>query len=52
MHQRYRSTTVEEFKSLLQAGAIRPASLEDVHGTHHSRGLYRHPNTGQWYVEV
>jgi hypothetical protein len=42
---------VEEFKSLLQNKKIRPASLNDVEGTHHKRKLYKHPNTGQWFVE-
>lgn len=42
--------TVEEFKRLLSEKKIRPASLEDVHGTHHKRTLYKHPNTGQLYV--
>lgn len=40
----------EEFRALLLAKKIRPASLEDVHGTHHKRALYKHPRTGQWYV--
>lgn len=42
----------EEFKQLLIERAIRPASLEDVHHTHHQRKLYRHPNTGQYYVQT
>lgn len=42
---------VDEFKALLKASKIRPASLEDVHGTHHQRNLYRHPNNNQFYVE-
>ncbi len=46
------STTPEQFKALLLAKKIRPASLEDVYGTHHKRPLYRHPNTNQFYVEV
>jgi len=39
-----------KFKSLLEAGAIRPASVDDVWGTHHDRPLINHPNTGQPYV--
>lgn len=46
------NVTPEEFKALLFSKAIRPASLEDVYGTHHKRPLYRHPNTNQYYVEV
>lgn len=42
--------TEEEFKALLQSKKIRPASLEDVHGTHHTRPLYKHPRTGQFFV--
>lgn len=45
-------TTVEEFKELLKAGKIRPASLEDVNGTHHTRALYKHPNTKAWFVAI
>ena len=44
--------TEEEFKALLKSGKIRPASLEDVHGTHHKRPLYKHPRTGQYYVAI
>jgi hypothetical protein len=43
-------TTSEEFKALLAARKIRPASLEDVNGTHHKRPLYIHPNTKQYWV--
>lgn len=49
---RLKSVTVEEFKTLLTSKKIRPASLDDVYGTHHRRPLYRHPNTQQYYVEV
>jgi hypothetical protein len=42
--------TPEEFIALLRGKLIRPASLEDVNGTHHKRALYKHPNTGQWFV--
>ena len=49
---RLKTVTEEEFKLLLRAKKIRPASLEDVHGTHHSRPLYKHPRTGEFYVEV
>jgi hypothetical protein len=44
--------TVDEFKSLLFKKEIRPASLEDVWGTHHNRPIYIHPNTKQPYVKV
>lgn len=44
--------TVEEFKSMLLTKKIRPASLEDVWGTHHNRPIYLHPNTKQPYVKV
>jgi hypothetical protein len=44
--------TVDEFKSMLQNKEIRPASLEDVWGTHHKRAIYLHPNTKQPYVKV
>ena len=50
--KRLKVVTVEEFKELLKVKAIRPASLEDVNGTHHSRHLYKHPNTAQYYVET
>lgn len=50
--KRLKETTVEEFKEMLKAKKIRPASLEDVNGTHHSRPLYKHPNTGQYYTQV
>ena len=42
----------DAFIRLLQAKMIRPASLEDVHGTHHSRPIYLHPNTRQPFVAV
>jgi hypothetical protein len=42
----------EEFKKLLQDKKIRPASLADVHHTHHNRKLVKHPNTGQYFVFV
>lgn len=45
-------TTVAEFKQLLEARKIRPASLDDVQGTHHNRPLYRHPNTMSYYVLI
>lgn len=48
---RIRSVTEQEFKLLLFANLIRPASLEDVYGKRHKRTLYRHPNTGQYFVE-
>jgi hypothetical protein len=43
--------TVEEFKNLLSKKQIRPASLDDVWGTHHERPIYLHPNTKQPYVK-
>jgi len=49
---RVKSVTEQEFKQLLFAKLIRPASLEDVRGTHHKRALYRHPCTGQYFVEA
>jgi hypothetical protein len=50
MKQREIRLDEEEFKQLLTAKSIRPASLEDVMGTHHKRPLVRHPRTGQWFV--
>ena len=52
MTERLQAITIEEFKRLLAAKLIRPASLEDVHGTHHQRPLYKHPNTNQLYVRT
>lgn len=52
MANRLVDVTPEVFKALLFSKAIRPASLEDVYGTHHKRPLYRHPNTNAYYVEV
>lgn len=49
---RLQVVTEAEFRELLRAKLIRPASLEDVNGTHHKRNLYRHPNTQQYYVAV
>lgn len=40
------------FKRWLQAKQIRPASLEDVAGTHHSRPLYKHPATDSLFVAM
>jgi hypothetical protein len=51
-NKRILTVSVAEFKRLLETKHIRPASLEDVNGTHHTRALYRHPNTKQWYVAV
>lgn len=42
----------DTFKSWLDAKAIRPASLEDVWGTHHDRPVYAHPNTGAPFVAL
>lgn len=50
--KRLKHITPDDFKSLLAARAIRPASLDDVYGTHHKRDLYKHPNTGQYYVSI
>lgn len=44
------AVTEQEFRTLLGSKLIRPASLEDVRGTHHSRSLYRHPRTKQYWV--
>lgn len=52
MTERLQVVSTEEFRQLLTAKQIRPASLEDVHGTHHQRPLFKHPNTGQYYVTV
>lgn len=49
---RLKEVSVEEFKKLLNQKLIRPASLQDVEGLHHQRDLYKHPNTGQYYVAV
>jgi len=49
---RIQTVSAVEFRRLLDAKRIRPASLEDVYGTHHKRPLYRHPVTNQYYVEV
>jgi len=48
--KRLRHITPKQFKALLFAGLIRPASLNDVEGTQHKRPLYRHPNTHQFFV--
>lgn len=48
--KRETAITVEEFKAMLSAKLIRPATVQDVEGLHHKRNLYKHPNTGQWYV--
>lgn len=52
MNKREQIVTEEQFKKLVQHKKIRPASLEDVSGTHHKRPLYRHPRTKQWYVKI
>ena len=44
--------TEPEFKALMQSRQIRPASLDDVQGTHHNRPLYKHPRTGQFFVAI
>lgn len=50
--ERVKQVSAEEFKQLLTGKRIRPASLDDVYGTHHKRPLYRHPNTQQYFVAV
>ena len=50
--KRTKVVTPDEFRALLKAKLIRAASLYDVEGTHHTRPLYRHPNTGDWFVAV
>lgn len=50
--KRLKAIDTETFKALLAMKRIRPASLEDVYGTHHKRALYQHPNTGAYYVSV
>lgn len=50
--RRERTVSEQEFRGLIARKVIRAASLEDVHGTHHKRPLYRHPRTGQWFVAV
>lgn len=50
--KRLQHIDTETFKALLAAKLIRPASLNDVHGTHHQRALYEHPNTKQYFVAV
>ena len=42
----------ETFRRLLTEKRIRPASLDDVWGTHHNRPIYKHPNTEEFYVET
>lgn len=42
----------DEFKRMLAAKEIRPASLEDHYNTHHDRPIYKHPRTGQRYVRT
>lgn len=49
---RLQEITSNQFKELLVAKCIVPASLDDVLGTHHNRPLYRHPNTGDYFVAV
>ena len=50
--RRVQAITANQFRELLHHKMIVPASLDDVHGTHHRRPLYRHPNTAQFYVAV
>lgn len=40
------------FKAWMEKKLIRPASLEDVWGTHHDRRIWAHPNTGTPFVSV
>lgn len=49
---RLQVVTETEFREMLLAKLIRPASLEDVNGTHHKRNLYLHPRTQQYFVAV
>lgn len=42
----------ETFKKWLDEKQIRPASLEDMWGTHHNRPCYAHPVTGQPFVSM
>ena len=49
---RLNAVTANVFKALLESKSIRPASLDDVMGTHHNRPLYIHPNTGQYFTGV
>jgi hypothetical protein len=44
--------SVDEFKKMLKNKEIRPASLEDIWGTHHNRPIYQHPNTKQPFVKI
>lgn len=50
--ERLKSISEAKFRELLRKKFIRPASLEDVNGTHHTRPLYRHPKTNQYYVQI
>lgn len=42
----------EVFRRWVEEGQIRPASLDDMWGTHHNRPVYAHPNTGQPFVAL
>jgi hypothetical protein len=44
--------STEDFKRMLKNVEIRPASLEDVWGTHHDRPVFLHPNTKQPFVKT
>jgi hypothetical protein len=46
------SVPSDTFKQWIQDKQIRPASLEDVHNTHHARPCFAHPNTGQPFVAL
>jgi len=50
--KRLKKISEEEFKRMLLAKEIRPASLHDVAGTQHQRSLFEHPRTGQFYTTV
>lgn len=52
IQQRERHFSVDGFKKLLADKKIRPASIDDMYGTHHKRPLVKHPNTGDWFVYV
>ena len=49
---RTKKLSEEEFKQMLLNKEIRPATLDDVTGTHHKRPLYKHPRTKQFFTTV
>lgn len=42
----------DTFKLWLTTNQIRPASIDDMWGTHHDRPAYAHPVTGQPYIAM